>query len=106
MNTFSALADPTRLQIFELIARGEKSVNEIVQRFPFKTPTISQHLRVLRNAHLVLVRAEGKHRYYAVDQQGLQEIEQWTTQMAKQWETHLDALEAVLQEQQGAHRGK
>ncbi len=104
MNTFAALADPTRLRIFELIAQGEKSVNEIVKHFSFTPPTISQHLKVLRQAHLVLVRSEGQRRYYAVDQQGFKELEAWIQQMSGHWNTHLDDLEDLLRDEQ--NKGK
>ena len=97
MNPFIALADPTRLKMFELIAQGEKSVGEIVQQFTFKAPTISQHLRVLKQAKLVHVRAEGQKRLYTVDQTGLQEMQLWLTRMQREWNGHLDALEHVLQ---------
>lgn len=95
-----ALADPTRLQIFELIAKGEKSVGDIVAHFNFKAPTISGHLRTLKEAKLVRVRAEGQRRYYAVDPAGLKEIEVWLSNVSKEWNGHLDALEAVLAEEQ------
>lgn len=94
-----ALADPTRLEIFELIAKGEKSVGDIVAHFNFKAPTISQHLRTLKEAKLVRVRAEGQRRYYAVDSTGLQEIKAWLSHIAREWNGHLDALEAVLAEE-------
>lgn len=91
-----ALADPTRLRIFELIAQGEKSVGDIVAHFDFKAPTISQHLRVLKDAKLVHVRAEGQRRYYAIDHTGLKGIEMWLSRVTKEWNGHLDALESAL----------
>jgi DNA-binding transcriptional ArsR family regulator len=100
MNAFIALADPTRLQIFELIAKGEKSAGDIVAHFRFKAPTISQHLRALKEARLVRVRADGQHRYYAVDSTGLKDIQAWLSQVSKEWNSHLDALELVLAEEQ------
>lgn len=101
MNTFATLADPTRLQIFELIAQGEKSVGQIVQQFPYKPPTISQHLRMLREARLVRVRTEGQRRYYAVNSEGLYEIDQWLNEMKRHWEMRLDILEDVLIKESG-----
>ena len=95
-----ALADPTRLQIFELIAKGEKSVGDIVAHFHFKAPTISQHLRTLKEAKLVRVRAEGQRRYYAVDYTGIEEMQAWLSHISKEWNGHLDALELVLAEEQ------
>ncbi len=96
MNVFAALADPTRLRIFELIASGEKTVGEIVDEFSFKPPTISQHLQVLKHAKLVSVRAQGQKRIYAVDETGLKEIETWMQQQKTHWNQKLNALEHHL----------
>lgn len=98
MNTFSALADPTRLKIFELITEGEKTVGEIVDEFSFTPPTISQHLKILKQAKLVTVRAEGQKRIYAMDNEGLQELEMWLNQQRIHWHQQLDALEEHLDE--------
>jgi DNA-binding transcriptional ArsR family regulator len=97
VNVFAALADPTRLKIFELIAQGEKTVGEIVEKFSFKPPTISQHLQVLKEARLVSVRAEAQKRIYTVDETGLKEIEAWTQQQRAHWNQKLDALERHLE---------
>jgi DNA-binding transcriptional ArsR family regulator len=96
MEIFAALADPTRLRIFELIAEGEKTVGEIVRQFSFKPPTISQHLQVLKQAKLVSVRAEGQKRIYAVDETGLKELEVWLDQQRVHWNQKLDSLERHL----------
>jgi DNA-binding transcriptional ArsR family regulator len=96
MEIFAALADPTRLRIFELIAEGEKTVGEIVRQFSFKPPTISQHLQVLKQAKLVSVRAEGQKRIYAVDDEGLRELEVWLNQQRVHWSKKLDDLERHL----------
>jgi DNA-binding transcriptional ArsR family regulator len=93
---FAALADPTRLRIFELIAQGEKTVGEIVGQFSFKPPTISQHLQVLKQARLVRVRAEAQKRIYTVDETGLKELETWLEQQRIHWNQKLDDLERHL----------
>ena len=98
MNTFAALADPTRLRIFELVAEGEKTVGEIVDEFSFTPPTISQHLKILKQANLVTVRAEGQRRIYAMDEAGLQELELWLNRQRLHWHRQLDALEKHLEE--------
>jgi DNA-binding transcriptional ArsR family regulator len=96
MEIFAALADPTRLKIFELIAEGEKTVGEIVKQFSFKPPTISQHLQVLKQAKLVTVRAEAQKRIYTVDETGLKELETWLNQQRIHWSQKLDDLEHHL----------
>ncbi|MCW5876274.1 MAG: winged helix-turn-helix transcriptional regulator [Anaerolineales bacterium] len=100
MNAFAALADPTRRQIFEIIARGEASSGEIAEQFAFKAPTISQHLKVLRQAGLVQVRADGQRRLYTLDAKGLDRMQVWLDRMRTQWNGHLDALERVLEDEQ------
>jgi DNA-binding transcriptional ArsR family regulator len=67
----SALADPTRLAIFETLASGPLSVGELARAFPVSRPAISQHLRVLKDAGLVVDRAVGSRRVYALDPNGV-----------------------------------
>jgi DNA-binding transcriptional ArsR family regulator len=100
MTYFSALADPTRQRIFELVAKGEKSSGEIASAFPFKAPTISQHLKVLKEAKLVRVRAEKQKRFYSVDQQGFEELEAWVLRTKHFWGKRLDALERALAQEE------
>ena len=68
---FTALADPTRREIFERVAARPRAVGEIADELPVSRPAVSQHLKVLTEAHLVTPRAEGTRRIYAVDPQGL-----------------------------------
>lgn len=99
MDTFAALADPTRRNIFEYIVHGETSVGEIVERFSFKTSTISQHLRILKEAGLVQSRADKQKRLYTVRADGLAEVERWVQLQQKFMSEHLDALEDHLRQQ-------
>jgi len=68
---FTALADPTRRQIFEWVAERPQAVGRLADRQPVSRPAVSQHLKVLTEAHLVTPRAEGTRRIYEVDPQGL-----------------------------------
>jgi DNA-binding transcriptional ArsR family regulator len=68
---FSALADPTRRQIFERLARGPRPVGELAERLPVSRPAVSQHLRVLRDAGLVSDTKAGSRRLYRVDPDGV-----------------------------------
>jgi ArsR family transcriptional regulator, arsenate/arsenite/antimonite-responsive transcriptional repressor len=88
---FSVIADPTRRQLLSLLldryvsgdatasgaAAGEASVSELVQRLELSQPTVSKHLKVLREAGLVEVREEGQHRYYRLETVPLEEVEDW-----------------------------
>jgi DNA-binding transcriptional ArsR family regulator len=71
---FAALGDPTRLQVFTLIARSPLSVAEVAERLPVSRPAVSQHLKVLKQAGLVTDRAAGTRRLYQLDPRGIAEL--------------------------------
>jgi DNA-binding transcriptional ArsR family regulator len=104
MLSLTALADPTRRRIVEMLAVRERTAGDIVQEFDMSAPAISQHLKVLREARLVSVRAEGQHRIHSVDPAGLDEIEAWLKKTRRFWEKRLDALEAALREEDERER--
>ena len=99
MEAFAALAEPTRRQILELLARGERSAGELARHFTLSQPAFSQHLRVLRNAGLVRTRQDAQRRMYSIDGRGLAKIDAWLSQYREFWNARFDALERVLQEQ-------
>jgi DNA-binding transcriptional ArsR family regulator len=96
VQTFAALADPTRRRIVEMLALRDRTAGEIVNEFDMTAPAISQHLKVLREAKLVAVRAEGQHRIHSLDPEGIEAIEAWITKTKRFWERRLDALDRVL----------
>jgi DNA-binding transcriptional ArsR family regulator len=112
MQSLVALADPTRRRIVEMLAVRDRTAGEIVQAFDMTAPAISQHLKVLREARLVNVRADGQHRIHSIDPAGLDEIEAWLRKTRRFWEKRLDALEAALRaederesKKKGGHTG-
>jgi DNA-binding transcriptional ArsR family regulator len=96
MDAFTALADPTRRGILEVLGRGEHSAGEIGAYFAMSAPAISQHLKVLREVGLVRVRAEGQHRIYSLDPMGLEEIDSWLEGVRQYWTDRLAGLEREL----------
>ena len=72
-----ALGDPTRLAIFERIAARPRAVRELADELPVSRPAVSQHLKVLKGAGLVVDRADGARRIYQVDPAGLRAVRQW-----------------------------
>jgi DNA-binding transcriptional ArsR family regulator len=96
MDSLAALADPTRRRIVETLAEGALSSGEIASRFSISAPAISQHLKTLRLARLVRVRAEAQRRIYELDLQGVEEMSAWIAQIRRFWSTRLDALETQL----------
>ena len=98
MDTFSALADPTRRKILELLARdGPISATGIVEHFALSPPAISQHLKVLREAHLVHMDRRAQQRLYRINPDALLELEQWAKRMTQLWTQRFDAFEKVLE---------
>lgn len=99
MQVLNALADPTRQRIVEMLAERELSAGAIADSFDMSAPAISQHLKVLKDAQLVRVRADAQRRIYALDPAGFDELEQWMTRIRRYWRGSLDALERVLKEE-------
>ncbi len=97
MDSFAAVADPTRRRILELLGGGERSAGAIVEEFAMTAPAISQHLKVLREARLVRVRADAQRRLYSLDPEGLSEIDDWIRRMEQFWADRLDTLERELE---------
>ena len=93
MLTLTALADPTRRRIVEMLARGEMSAGTIAERFPISSSAVSQHLKVLREARLVTVRVAAQQRIYELDPTGLAEIDAWLEGLGPAWQQRIDALE-------------
>lgn len=99
MDSFTALADPTRRRIVEFLGPGEQAAGTIAGQFDLSAPAISQHLKALREAGLVQVRIDGQRRIYSLDPDGLAEMDDWLQRMRRFWQGSLDALEKALREE-------
>ena len=91
-SVYTAIADPTRRAILDLLVSGERSVNELVEHFDVTQPAISRHLRILREVGLVRDRAEGRLRIYQLDPEPLSEVVDWLTAYDRFWRKRLKAL--------------
>lgn len=98
MDTFVALADPTRRRIIESLAAGERSFGELAEQFEMSRPAVSQHLKVLRDVGIVAARAQAQRRIYRLSDKGLEEIDAWLARVRAYWTPRLDRLEAILGE--------
>ncbi len=98
MDTFTALADPTRRHIIEVLAVGESSFGDLAERFEMSRPAVSQHLKVLRDAGIVTARADAQRRIYRLNNDSLDEIEAWVGKVREFWSQRLDRLEQLLTE--------
>lgn len=98
MTTYSALAEPSRRQILDLLRDGERPVNELVACLGLSQPGVSKHLKVLREAGLVEVRPDGKQRWYGLSAEPLAEVAAWLEPYRRHWSNRLDALERHLED--------
>jgi len=97
MDIFYALSDPTRRKILELLAsQGKLPASEIYANFTASPPAISQHLKVLRQAGLVKMEKRAQQRVYQINPEAVQELGDWSTELAQLWNKRLDALDEYL----------
>jgi DNA-binding transcriptional ArsR family regulator len=104
VEALAALADPVRRELVGLLARGEVAAGDLADRFPVSRPAVSRHLRVLRDAGLVTVRAEGRRRLYALDPRPLRELDDWLEPYRDLWAARLDALDTEIARGRRARR--
>jgi len=95
--TFSALADPTRRAVLDLLRRGSQPAGQIAHAFPVSRPAISKHLRLLRKAHLVQERREGRHRLYQLNPEPLKAVDSWLGRYRVFWQTSLANLKTFVE---------
>ena len=93
---FDAIGDPTRRRILDHLRDGESSVTGIVERLELPQPSVSKHLRVLRDAGLVAVRADARRRVYRLEPRPLRSLDTWLEPYRRMWDERLDALEQHL----------
>ena len=96
--TLTALAEPTRLRIVELLQSSPRYVGEIEELLVLSQPQVSKHLRVLREAGLVESTVDAQRRFYELRRQPFEEMAEWLDCYRRSWEGHLDALEAHLEQ--------
>jgi DNA-binding transcriptional ArsR family regulator len=91
-DVFSAIADPTRRRLLDLLGGGDQSVNSLAGNFEVSVSAISQHLRLLREVGLVTVHRSGRERWYRLDAKPLRRVVDWVAHYERFWEEKLDAL--------------
>jgi DNA-binding transcriptional ArsR family regulator len=101
MTTLSALAEPNRLHIVELLRDGPLTVGEITERLELRQPQVSKHLRVLSDSGLVEVNPSANRRIYKLRPQPLLELDAWIDSFRSIWEDRFDRLDDYLSEMQG-----
>ena len=105
-DVFNAVAEASRRQLLDALGTGEATVGELVERLGLSQPQVSKHLGVLRSVGLVLVRTEGRHRWYRVNGPALRPIHDWVRTFERTWNTRLDRLDDLLAELQAQEKAK
>jgi DNA-binding transcriptional ArsR family regulator len=97
-DAFNAVAEPRRREILDLLAGGERAVNDLVELLGLTQPQVSKHLRVLREVGLVDVREEGRQRLYSLNGPALKPIHDWVSSYERTWSERFDRLDVVLRD--------
>jgi DNA-binding transcriptional ArsR family regulator len=99
-DAFNAVAEPRRRQILDLLAGGERPVNDLVAQLGMEQPLVSKHLRVLREVGAVEVREAGRQRLYRLKTEALRPIADWLRNYEELWEERFERLDGVLEDLQ------
>jgi DNA-binding transcriptional ArsR family regulator len=97
-DAFNAVAEPRRRQILDVLAGGERAVNDLVKDVGLAQPQVSKHLRVLREVGAVTVREAGRQRLYRLNGEALKPIHDWVQNYERSWAERFDQLDVVLDE--------
>jgi DNA-binding transcriptional ArsR family regulator len=100
VDAFAVLAEPTRRRILDLLRQSDTSVGALVEALAVSQPTMSKHLKVLREAGFVSCRTAAQQRIYRIEPRPFQALDDWLEPYRRLWSTHLDALERHLDNQE------
>jgi DNA-binding transcriptional ArsR family regulator len=104
-DAFNAVAEPRRREILDVLAGGERPVNDLVRVLGLAQPQVSKHLRVLREVGAVDVRDEGRQRLYRLNGHALKPIHDWVKNYERTWSERFDRLDLVLDDLKQKERG-
>jgi DNA-binding transcriptional ArsR family regulator len=93
---FQAIADPTRREIINMVARQPLNLNGIAEHFDMTRQAVSLHVKYLTDCGLIVIRQQGRERYCEAKLDGLSQVSDWVRQYRKHWESRLDSLEEYL----------
>ena len=95
-DVFQAIADPTRRQIINLIAQNSLNLNAIADNFDISRPAISQHIKILTECGIVVIRQQGRERFCEAKLENLREVSNWVDQYRQYWNVKFNSLEKYL----------
>lgn len=93
-DVYNAIAEPHRRAILELVYERERAVNEVVEELDLRQPSVSKHLRVLKEVNLVTVRRRGRQRLYSANPEALKPVDLWVRRFERFWNHQLDTIRA------------
>lgn len=99
-DVFQAIADPTRREIINLLARQPLNLNAVAENFDISRPAVSKHIRILTECGLVVIKQQGRERFCRAELGKLKEVADWTEKYREFWNKKLDALEDFLSKEQ------
>lgn len=102
-DVFQAIADPTRREIINLVARKNLNLNSVADHFDISRPAISRHVKILTECGLIMIRREGRERYCIAQLAKLNEVSKWVERYQSFWTSKLDALELHLAKQEATN---
>lgn len=105
-DVFQAIADPTRREIINLIAFNPLNLNAIAENFDVSRPAISQHIKILTECGLIVIKKQGRERYCEAKLQQLGEVSNWIEQYRKAWEERFNALDDLLEKYKAKEKKK
>jgi len=97
-DVFQAIADPTRREIINLIAFNPLNLNSIAENFDVSRPAISQHIKILTECGLIVIKKQGRERYCEASLQQLGEVSNWIEQYRELWQKQFNKLDELLEE--------
>ncbi|RYJ42581.1 ArsR/SmtB family transcription factor [Flavobacterium beibuense] len=99
-DVFQAIADPTRREIINMLAKKELNLNAVADNFSISRPAISKHIKILTECGLVVINQQGRERYCRAELKKLKEVAEWTERYKEFWNQKLDALGSFLENEQ------
>jgi len=105
-DVFQAIADPTRRKIIHMVARKSMNLNTIADQFDVSRPAISQHIKILTECGMIVIRQEGRERFCEAKLDALDEVSDWVNQYRQFWQKNFNSLDAYLSKIKSKNKSK
>src|SRR5256885_10051940 len=105
-DVFQAIADPTRREIINLVAHNALNLNSIAENFDVSRPAISQHIKILTECGLIIIKKQGRERYCEASLQQLNEVSEWIERYRRLWDYQFNKLDDLLEEMKTKSRSR